>query len=260
MTDPVERPKLALEPRSSSSYIRARYLRLLVLGPPKAGKTTTAVVTSPGPVLVWNSDQPDGLDPAVSWIEDHNLNQEFLYNRVRSIKDIEAAFASIHTLIKANKVKTLVWDTITGFSDVLSESCLAAFPGNNGVSDGRKAWPEYHRRLADYVQRLRCLPCHVVVTAHFEEWMTDDAKDKNVKAPKVGQGIVPCLFGKSRQRIGGLFSDVVFLDQSEPRSFITSIKGVWGPGCRHLTPDNSKGVSVVKADIKQLIGKFNLDK
>lgn len=72
---------------------------------------------------------------------------------------------------------------------------------------------------------------------------------------KTGPGIVPLLGRAARARIGGEFTDVIFLDKvknnpkvPEGRAFLTGIEGVWGPGCRSVKDD-----MIMPADFREFM-------
>jgi hypothetical protein len=243
--------KLTMLPKLASTVRRSPYAFVLVLGPPKVGKTTTCVGSAPGPVYVINCEREDDLVPA------KEVTDDFLHNEVTSIREFDQAFAIAQQLIKEKRIKTVVLDTLSAFSETLSEECLRASIGSSGLPDGRKAWPEYLKRLSNVVARLYrlSLSCHVIVVSHFQDFTTtEDLDGQGKKIPKVGDGIVPLLYGRARQVIGAMFNNVVFLDSTKgERMFLTSIEGVWGIGCRYI-----KGVEKIPADIKVLLEHMKL--
>jgi hypothetical protein len=238
-------------PKSAATVKKSPFAFVLVLGPPKVGKTTACVGTAPGPVYCINCEREDDLLPA------KELSDNFLHNEVTSMREFDQAFAVAQQLVKEKKVKTVVMDTLSAFSETLSEECLRTSIGSSGLPDGRKAWPDYLKRLSNVVARLQRLSgsCHVIVVSHFQDFTTtEDLDGTGKKIPKVGDGIVPLLYGRARQVIGAMFNNVVFLDSTKgERLFLTSIDGVWGIGCRYI-----KGVEKMPADVKVLIGHMKL--
>lgn len=162
---------------------------------------------------------------------------------------MEAALKIARGMVKEG-VKSVVWDTMSGFSEDLREECVKP------DLDGRAGWEMYHRYLYNCVRRMLEIPAHIIVISHYEDNTPPDNKTYTTSAnnPKVWTpgkevGIVPLLYGKSR-KIAKEFDDAVFMEldrTSNKRLFITSATGVYGVGCRSL-----KGVEVMDADI----GKF----
>jgi hypothetical protein len=164
-------------------------------------------------------------------------------------------------------VKTIVWDTLSSFSDFLAEECLRASFTSAGLPDGRKAWPEYEKRLKNYVDRLKHLQAHVIVVSHFQDFSSesDSQASAGKKIPKVwsksmADGIVPLLYGRARLSIAGKFPNVIYLDRDDRDApiFITSMRGVWGPGCRNMGTLNGRPVEKLPADITKLIEHMKL--
>jgi hypothetical protein len=203
---------------------------------------------------VINTERPDDLLPA------KEVTDEFLHNTVHSWGEMNQAIVVAQSLAKKGAIQTVVLDTLSSFSEYLSEECLAssAQGTQSGMPDGRKAWPDYEKRLKNVIRRLERLPCHVIVVSHFQDF-TSESEEKDAKGgkkiPKVGDGIVPLLYGRARLSVGGLFANVVYLDKGKDgkRLFLTDIDGVWGPGCRYI-----KGVQSMPADIKVLIKHMKL--
>jgi AAA domain len=232
-----------------------KFLRLLVMAPPKVGKTSAVLMTSPRPIYVINSDGPDALDPATELCLERKLSLKFKQSIVQSDAKMDAAIGTARELVKKEGTKTIVWDTMTNYSKFILEQCKKATLTKQGAEDGRKFWPLYHSKMEAVIDRLFSIDAHVVVISHYEENSSDQDLDEEKKGtPKFGEGIVPMLGGKSRKRIGGMFPDVVFVEKksakeikesgSEDRVFVTDMEGVWGPGCRSLP-----GVKSTPADI-----------
>lgn len=236
-----------LEPEWSDGKVEApRYLGVLLLGPPKGGKSSCAVGTAPGPVYVINSDGRDGLVP-VQRLYPH---AKFASNNVYTMADMENALTTARSLVKEGKVKTVVWDTMSNFAEGLELECDKKCVTSSGQSDGRRYWPMYTKFLVQTVARLRKIDAHIIVCSHFVDTRSSE---EDLGAPKVGPSIVPLLAGKARLLIGKEFSDVLFLDRDvrsikKDRVLRTSIGGVWGPGGR-----NTDGDLQLAPDIKEFM-------
>jgi hypothetical protein len=249
-----------MTPEGSETVGQQQFLRLLLLGPPKSRKTTISIGTAPGPVYVINSEDVEDLLPA------KRLTRNFSHNTVHSSRAMEQALVVAAAQIKRG-VKTIVWDTLSSFSDFLAEECLRASFTSAGLPDGRKAWPEYEKRLKNYVDRLKHLQAHVIVVSHFQDFSSesDSQASAGKKIPKVwsksmADGIVPLLYGRARLSIAGKFPNVIYLDRDDRDApiFITSMRGVWGPGCRNMGTLNGRPVEKLPADITKLIEHMKL--
>lgn len=226
--------------KRSSDIQPARFLHLMVLGFGKCGKTTATVSTAPGPVLVINSDDPDeSLEPARDFTD-----EEFLHMDAHSPAEMSGAIIEAHRLVKAGEVATVIWDTISGFSPFCEAAAFKATKTTAGKEDGRKASPVYKKTMRSFVQRLKALPCHLIVNSHYIDVGSSDEDEQQgvdkVWDRKSPQGIVPNLYGSFRAEICGMFSDIVFMEKipmpggREERIFVTGINGVYGPGCRSI--------------------------
>lgn len=233
-------------PIDSKDLVGSSYLRLLVMGPPKVGKSTTCIGSAPpGGVYVINSDDKYSLRPATKVREfqcDHVLGNE--------LQGIENALKEARTGVKEARYQTIVWDTITKYAGRVEDVFANATIGAKGEPDGRRYWPAYKKHLHGIIDRLFALKAHVIVTAHYIEQsgvMIDG------QIAKQGNGIVPALGGTARASIPAEFQDVVFLEMRPggKRVFVTSSDGVFGPGCRSLP-----GVQSVDANIATLWEKM----
>ena len=227
-------------PQSSKDVEASAYLRLLVLGGPKVGKTHTVIATAIPPVYVINSDDKYSLKPAARVCD-------FTWDLALGT-DLDAIEKCIHearTGVKEGRYNTIVWDTITKYAGRLEDTVAAPTMNAQGEPDGRRYWPRYLKHLRGIIDRLFTLKAHVIVNAH---WIESSAVLIEGQTAKSGNGVVPMLGGKARQEIPAEFQDVVFLEKrAGKRIFVASDDGVWGPGCRNLP-----GVTTCDADIKEL--------
>jgi len=239
--------KPALPPRlvamKASDMTGPVFLRLLVMGWQKIGKSCCVISTAPGPVYVINTDQPTSLEPVL------DFNRDFLHNYVKSSMEMNDALEVARQLVKSGEVQTVVWDTMSGYSPVVEAEAFKATLTKAGNEDGRKASPLYRKLMRATVRRLFNLKAHVVVITHYLDTGSSDEeepqKDENGKTIKKigknGPGIVPMLYGAFRAEVGTMFDDVVFMEKqitgpsTEDRFFVTGLDGVYGPGCRSLT-------------------------
>jgi AAA domain len=238
--------RAAMVPLSATDIAGPRYLRMLVLGWQKIGKSCAVISTAPGKVYVINTDQPTSLEPVL------DFRQDFLHNHVRSSLEMNDALALATQLVRDGEVQSVVWDTMSGYSPIVEAEAFAATLTSNGNEDGRTASPLYRKIMRATVKRLFNLKCHVIVISHYLDsgGQSDDAgkgeDGKPVKrVAKQGPGIVPMLYGAFRAEVGTMFDDVVFMEKQmvgpndEARFFITGMNGVFGPGCRSMTGNHA---------------------
>lgn len=232
-------------PRQSSDLGAQFWARLLVLGAPKSGKTTTCITTAPGPVYVINSDDEYSLRPASA--HGGSFAYDNAYGNERGLQAIDLALKEAHRGVHAKQYTTIVWDTITRYSARAEAMFEDASRSASGQADGRKFWPAHRKHILQCVDRLLALPAHVIILAHYQ----DKYRDQEGNAPPVREGIVPALGGKLSADVPGLLSDVVYMDrdpQTGDRYFACSSRGVYGPGGRSL-----RGVERVEGNLSKLI-------
>lgn len=227
-------------PKQSKDFANEEYMRLLVMGAPKSGKTYTTLLTCEKPVYVINSDDDHAISGA-------SRVAEFAYDNVagRELQGIQNAIGEAKRGIKEGEYKTVVWDTISVYAsrveDVFAEMCM----GKDGVPDGRRYWGMYANHLKIVLDQLFRLKAHLIVLTHYQEQSSVLLEGQIAKS---GEGTVPLLKGVSRTNVPAKFSDIVFLEKKGgKRFFVTSSDGVFGPGCRRLD-----GHKEVEADIGKL--------
>jgi AAA domain len=230
-----------------SSLAMERKLRVLLLGVPQLGKTTTAVCTSPRPVRVILCEMDNALDEPVRQGASSYTDVERCLSNDRPYEQMTTALVQAKEDAKAGKIKTLVIDPLSDFADRLLAQSHRLNLTQNGEEDGRRAYPHYTKRLIHCLELAFTIPAHIIVVGHYE----DDSSELGGK--KVGEGIVPLLPGKARKTVGRKFNDILWfdLDKDDPskRVFITRPLGAWGPGCRSL----SSQYAMVGADFNAYI-------
>lgn len=242
-------------PIAASDIEKSAYLRLLVLGAAKVGKSTTVLKSCEKPAYVINCDDAMSLKPASRFTKD------FHYDMVTAegpaiFQQIENAIAEARKGVKEGRYKTIVLDTLSFLARRVENVCLDSTVSERAPEkgpDGRRAYPLYKRRLIGVIERLFTCKAHVIVLSHWVE--SNDVLIEGQLAKK-GEGIVPMLTGQARAEVGGLFQDIVFLEKRKDgsgRDFITNVNGVTGPGCRSL---KEKGYEVIDADIGVLWQKM----
>ena len=198
---------------------RPRILRMLLGGPVKSGKTCAAVMTSPQPVFVFNTDGKGALDPVQA------LGGKFTAGDASSL----TAFENEMRWFRAhqNKFQTVVFDNITRFAKLVEKDFKKQY------KDGRQMWPAYSAALMNVFQELIDLPHHLVVIGHIVP----------------GENGVPGGFdhmlglsGSAKTEIGAIIQDWVWLqvelDPTQPdgvrRDFLLAPQGNWTKAVRSI--------------------------
>jgi AAA domain len=229
---PVEASKLAaVEP----------WLRVLLMGAAKVGKTTSAIasLSEIGPGYVIACGDESGLRPAA------RRTKKFTYDLVRDANDMEAALKEARKAVKEGRSK---WTAVDDFSLYASwlETALrdeSAQKSTKGEADGRKYWPEYKSRILNIARRLMDVPAHLVFITHFIE----QSQEIEGQRAKAGTGIVPLIGGSAREELPALFIDVLFMEKvGGKRVFQVNPEGVWGPGCRSVDGTTTIGASFIE--------------
>lgn len=231
-------------PFPASALERDEFLKILLMGPPKLGKSTMVIATSPGPVRVLLCESDSALNGARRLAPEWVKHGDF--ERIKGWDSMMTALKEAKDDVKEGKIKTVVVDPLSDFAARLEADLLASTDNGKGP-DGRRAYPEYGRRLRHLIEQLFRLPCHVIVISHYIEVGGGEVQPEGggEATPRTGEGIVPLLAGKARALIAAKFTDVVWFDIRKGERIIeTGPTGRWGPGCRSLD-----GAQVIPADI-----------
>jgi hypothetical protein len=194
-------------------------LRVLLCSPPKAGKTVAAVMTSPQPVFVFNTDGEGGLDPVVG------LGGKFTAENVTSVASFDRAMAWLKAHLR--EFETVVLDNITGFATFVEMEVRK----DVGRDDPRVIYPEYTRRLMKAFDELRNLPRNLIIIGHLNE---GDSEKPG------GFGHVLGVAGAAKTRISMTMQDWVYLhvevkpDGSVTREFLLAPEGNWTKAARSV--------------------------
>jgi AAA domain len=232
-------------PKPATAISRDPFLRCLILGSPKVGKSSTVISTAPGMVYVINAD---GRDEALLGARRRSSNFEF--DNVRSDSEMEQAVKIAKEGAKEGRYKTIVVDTLSSYAAALEAQCLRATENANGEADGRRAYPAYEKRLRHIIDSLFRAQAHVICISHYIELAGE--VDENKQQKKFGNGIAPLLAGKARATVPMIFDDVIFMTMTKgergERVFVCNPQGSWGPGSRSLETSET-----IPADITKLL-------
>ncbi len=221
---------------SASALLREPFYKVLVMGPAKSGKTTSVVTTSPGPVLVILCESTSALLGAA------RRSKSFDYEHITGgFNSMLKAMVAIKEEVKAGKYKTIIVDPLSDWAARVERECLDATNNDQGVPDGRRAYPVFLDRMRHFHNQLFTLPAHVIAITHFYER---------------GEGQhVPLIAGKAGEWVRGAYQDVVWFEHDSKtgkRFFRTAPgDGINGPGCRHLD-----GIASIEPDVSKLFAAF----
>lgn len=235
-------------PIAATDLEREHYLRVLLMGPPKIGKTTSSIeslVRLAGPGYVLECGDKSGLGPAM------RRTKKFHFDLIRDENDMETALKEARKGAKEGRYKWIVMDDYslygTWLEGALRDASAAA--NKSGEPDGRRYWPDYKSRILNIVGRLLDVNAHVVFVSHYIE----QGPEIDGQRAKSGRGILPMFGGSVREELPARFVDVVFMDkEKDKRVFKINPEGVWGPGCRSI--DGTKDIPADFVDFVKATG------
>lgn len=232
--------------------------RILLLGSAKVGKTTVAVMSSPGKVGILLADADSALrqckreqakrrakaEAAGREYTDHYMSVSIRGATYQGMMD---AIGFAKRAAKRGEINTVVLDPLSEVSEQLLSECFATTKTSGGSEDGRKAYPLYTRRILILLKTLLACPCHVVVVNHYIPAKKPDptTETKEQKQYREASGddqlVVPMLATKeARALVPGIFDDILFMGYDAgrvggSRYILTGPRGaITGPGARSL--------------------------
>ncbi len=211
----------------------SQFARVLLLGPPKAGKTTSLLLTSPKPLLL-NADLGAASKGA------RNLGAKFLSLDVNNSAALTKGVQTAEKLVKSGDARTVILDTIT----LLSENLLDE---KSVTLSGFDLFREYGKLLTKSIKELFKLRAHVFLVAHFSP------------RGEFEQGVMPAIAGAAKVKIPALVDDWIALDYDpkrkpeEQRQFLLGAQGSWSAGGRNI-----RRTCVIPADVRVLLKEFGL--
>ena len=235
-------------------------LRLLVIGHAKVGKTTSCIVTSPGPVGVLLADDDSGLrETRRQCIELEKPNHYKVFSiRNMGFRGLLATVEDVKREAEKKRVKTLVVDNLPAISSTLEIEALGETKTVRG-EDGRRAYPLYDRRMMKIVSLLLEVKANVIVISHYiqpPEPSVDPKSGAKARPTPEDALIVPLLATKkARAMVPAMFTDIIYMGydpRKNRRYFLTGPRGaITGPGCRSL-----RTTVELRADVGRLLRAF----
>ena len=236
-------------PQEASSLERDAFDRVLVLGDPHVGKSTSVVssaVTSFGPGYVINCGKKEGIADAA------RKTTKFKFDVVRDEAQMEDALKEARKGAKDGLYKWIVLDDFNLYASWLEVALEDQTRNAKGEADGRRFWREYRKRLVNILVRLFDMRAHIYVITHYIETgggLIDGQTEKT------GYGVAPLFAGAARKEIPGMFGDIIFMaphtKEAGKRSFFINPIGVYGPSCL-----SAPGTHEIAADVGVLHDMF----
>jgi hypothetical protein len=236
-------------PQDASALERDPYDRVLVLGQPHHGKSTSVVGSAAaafGMGYVINCGKKSGLTDAA------RRNDHFKWDLVRDEAQMEEALKEARRGCKDGTYKWVVIDDYNMYASWLEVALEDQTRNAKGEADGRRFWREYRKRLINILVRCFDFKAHFYCISHYIESGSGLIEGQT---EKVGVDVAPLFAGAARKEIPGMFGDIVFMAPSSKdhskRSFFINPIGVYGPSC--LSAD---GTSEIDADVGALHEEF----
>jgi len=165
-------PTLYIPPNSilSSDTTATKQRRVLLMGPPKSGKTYSTVTTFPNPFVL---DFDRGLTEIKEPIQHLPLYSEEFFKKPGIVGQAKINYLTKFLKEEASKFttdQTLVVDSLSTLCDMLAIDLERLSPADSkGVKDGFWFWKKWSEWLRDFCIALNGLTCHVVVCCHEQE-------------------------------------------------------------------------------------------
>ena len=252
--------------------LKPPHYNLLIIAPAKVGKTTAAVATAPGNLLVVRFEGPDSLTHATRQLRSRGREYDLLpvaIEREDGARDaMLKALQEVHVAARDGAYESIVFDSVGFFGQALEREMQKRFAGDKKTG-GNYSWLKengghFFAQLTASINRY----AHVIVTTNY---CTVELPTLSGQAPRQGDGIFPGWPGGLRTEIPGMFSNVVWLQRQQEqdrgkrfwceeaekppyngRVFTTLPGGAFGAGCRALA-----GAETVPADVSKLFQSFD---
>lgn len=236
-------------PQEASALEREAFDRVLVLGQPHYGKSTSVVGSAAeafGMGYVINCGKKTGLLDAA------RRNNRFQWDLVRDEVGMEDALKEARKGCKEGRYKWVVIDDYNLYASWLEVALEDQTRNAKGEADGRRFWREYRKRLINILIRCFDFKAHFYCISHYIE-TGGVLLDGQVE--KTGVDVAPLFAGGARKEIPGMFGDIIFMAPSSKdpkrRSFYINPVGVYGPSCL-----SAPGTREIDADVGLLHDEF----
>jgi len=261
-------------PISADDLQKNTLLRMLCMGIPKKGRTTHLIMSAPSPIRVLLCEDDSALEGAdrerlgIGIWENPPKGVKFDFERVRGWNDMAKFTIEAKKDAKEGRIKTVLVGPFNFWCDRLMEECYQQTLTKDGKEDGRRAHPEFFRRMRHAVELLATIPAHFILESHHMEMGGGDESANDEKKAKTGPGIVPLLPNMaSRTWLHGFMHDVVWFDVApkdypdayQKRIFITGSDDI-GPGCRSFPGNYMLPANVTEFLNRKKNGKPNRPK
>lgn len=236
-------------PQEASAIEREPYDRVLFLGDPHIGKSTSIIGSAAsafGMGYVLNCGKKTGLLDAA------RRSSKFKWDLIRDEAGMEEGLKEARRGSKDGIYKWVAVDDYNLYASWLEVALEDQTRNKDGESDGRRFWREYRKRLVNILIRCFDFRAHFYLISHYIE--TGDGLIKG-QTEKTGFGVAPLYAGGARKEIPGMFGDVIFMapNSKDParRSFYINPVGVYGPSCL-----SAPGTREIDADVGKLHEEF----
>jgi hypothetical protein len=236
-------------PQEASALEREPYDRVLVLGQPHHGKSTSVVGSAAaafGMGYVINCGKKTGLLDAA------RRSQRFQWDLIRDEAQMESALKEARVGCKEGRYKWVAIDDYNLYASWLEVALEDQTRNAKGEADGRRFWREYRKRLINILIRCFDFKAHFYCISHYIE--TGGGLIEG-QTEKTGIDVAPLFAGGARKEIPGMFADIIFMAPSsknpERRSFYINPVGVYGPSCL-----SAPGTREIDADVGLLHDEF----
>lgn len=220
--------------QTQDEVVENAFARVLLLGPAKAGKTTTIVGTAPQPLVI-NCDGIGATKGAKHVYADSTFDVVDAHTRAQ----LKQAVTTAEKMVAAGITKTVVLDTVSLLADSLLDEIKLSLSGWD-------VWDELDSCIMGALKRLCKLPAHLFVISHM-----NPAKDPT-------EGIMPAIGGKLKTRLPGLLDDWILLDVENDRkpferAFLLGPQKTWTHSGRNVRKKN-----IVEATVPALLAELGI--
>jgi len=232
-----ENPKTlgGLELTDAAGVQANAFARVLLLGPPKSGKTSSVLLTAPRPILHINCDYSVSAAKGAA-----RLGAEFQTVFVTSRASWFGAIRGAIKAAEAGEFRTIAVDPISVFGDTALTELKAA------NYEGWALWGALEDTIVGGCKLLLAAPAHVFLISHMTAGGEETA------------GILPAIGGRTKLKLPSVVDDWVVLDleperKPHERQFLIGPQKYWSGACR-----NAQRTCSIPADIGVLLSELGI--